>query len=203
MNNRKSALDNNRSIKFRLSALIDSTAIQGPESDESVWVDEEEFAPLASSQTRIALHKIRAFRLATLVRNAFPISAATVDADVSHGKPLVTWDSWTERDGHQIRAGWQLQDGQFRRFVITPHIFGTSFEKKAERFAFARRHPDLSSFAGLDSVLGNPGALTGPFKTESGFGSFGSDFVYKYVKADALTVSQLLRASIWVVESRE
>jgi len=183
-----------------LSALIDSTAAEGPDSDEPVWLNDEELAPIASSQTRSALHKMRAFRLAALVDEQLPAGADVADADVSHGKPLVTWDAWIVREGHKIRAGWQLQDGQFRRFVITPHIFGTSAEKKAERHAFARRHPDLFSFNELDAVLGSLGAATGPFRTESGFGSFGSDFVYKYIKSDALTVSQLLRASTWVVE---
>ena len=182
-----------------VSALIDSTAVQGPESDEPVWLDEDQLTAIASSQTRIALHKMRAFRLAALIDKSLPIDAGAADADVSHGKPLVTWDRWIEREGHQLRVGWQLQDGQFRRFTITPHIFGTSIEKKAERFAFARRNPDLFAFDALDAVLGNPGASTGPFKTESGFGSFGSDFVYKYVRADRLTVSQLLRAHAWIV----
>ncbi|TFB54416.1 PD-(D/E)XK nuclease family protein [Cryobacterium tagatosivorans] len=186
------------SIVRLLSALIESTSVQGPESDEHVWLDEDELAPIASSQTRTALKKMRAFRLAALVGSNLQFADAA-EADVSHGKPLVTWETGIEREGHQIRVGWQLQDGQFRRFAITPHIFGTSLEKKAERFAFARRHPDLFSFDGLDAVLGDPGAPTGPFKTESGFGSFGSDFVYKYVRADTLTVSQLVRASAWVV----
>jgi len=183
-----------------VSALIDSTVVQGPESDEPVWLGHNELAPIASSQTRSALHKMRAFRLAALLNESLPTGADASDAGVSHGKPLVTWNAWIDREGHRICAGWQLQDGQFRRFLITPHILGTSFEKKAERIAFARRHPELFSFETLDVVLGKPGAQVGPARTDSGFGSFGSDFIYKYVKADTLTVSQLIRASAFVVQ---
>lgn len=181
-----------------LSALIAATAVVGPTSAENVWIEEESLAPIASSQTRSALQKMRSFRLAALVDERLALDIDAAYADISHGKPVVTWDSSIEREGQSIRAGWQMQDGQFRRFVTTPHIHGSSPEKKAERVEFAKLHPDLFTFDGLDAVLGVPNALVRPATTESGFGDFSPDFVYKYVSIPDLSVAQLLHAADWV-----
>jgi hypothetical protein len=106
-----------------------------------------------------------------------------------------------EREDHSVWAGWQLQDGQFRRFVITPHILGATAEKKAERVAFARRNPDLFSFTALAGLFGDADLPVRPSTTQSGFGDFSPDFVYQYLAVPAVTVSQLMNAAQWIQSS--
>lgn len=184
-----------------LSALIASTAIRGAASDELVWLNEADLEPIESPQMRQALHKMRSYRLAALVGTTLPLDAEMAEPGLSHGKPLVTWTTGIDVAGEKVRVGWQLQDGQFRRFLITPHIDGSTADKKAARVEFAVRHPQLFGFEGLDEILGVPGAQVKPFKADKQFGHFSPDFIYRYVSVPELSVSRLTHAATWIYNS--
>ncbi len=169
-----------------LSALLDTTIVHSLE--ESAWLDNSQLNEIDSTQTRTALKKLRARRVQAAIAEAGPAVGWT-EADISHGKPLVGWRRHVTVDGIEIEAGWQYQDGQFRRCVVLPHLAGRSAADRLTREEFARSHPDLFDFAQLFAALPLSGS---EYLPRGGIGHFAPEFVYRYVKLPQLTIERLI-----------
>ncbi|OCG74770.1 PD-(D/E)XK nuclease family protein [Microbacterium sediminis] len=176
-----------------LSALLDTTIVRAP--DESAWLDDSELAEIDSKQTRMALRKLRARRVEERIAVEGPRIGWT-GATITHGHPLVEWQRVVRLDGVgddvPIEAGWQYQEGQFRLFVVTPHLAGRSDSDKRAREEFAAAHPELFDFSPLREALA---PLDDVVRPPDRFGHFAPAFVYRYVKVPDLSVAQLIAAT--------
>lgn len=172
-----------------LSALLDTTVVHS--SEESAWLDSSQLAEIDSTQTRTALKKLRARRVQAVIADEGPRVGWT-EADISHSQPLVGWRRHVRVGGIDIQAGWQYQEGQFRRCVVLPHLEGRSEADKLARIEFATAHPELFDFSPLYEVLASP---DGELMPRDRFGHFAPSFVYRYVKAPDQSVEQLVAAT--------
>lgn len=178
-----------------LSALVSSTGIEGPEIEQPVWLTGDLLPSIESPQMRQALHKMRAYRVASLLSSVLPIGRGAVNAAMSHGKPLVTWAVREVREGHSIKIGWQLQEGQFRRYIVTPHLSGRTEADLQARVNFARRNIDLISFDESVASFELTDATVQPSLGGREFGHFKPDFVYRYLKVPNVSVNQLVKVA--------
>lgn len=178
-----------------LSGLLDTTVVRS--LVEGAWLDPTQLSEIDSAQTQSALKKLRARRVQIALDEHGPQSGWT-EADISHSQPLVGWRKHLTVEGHDIQAGWQYQEGQFRLCLVLPHLAGRSDEAKRAREAFAAAHPELFDFSPIHNLLNTPRAAEIP---ATGVRHFSPDFVYRYVKAPGLTVAQLVHASLAIDEA--
>lgn len=168
-----------------LSALLETTIVHSLE--ESAWLDDSQLNEIDSIQTRTALRKLRARRVQAAIAEAGPAVGWT-EADISHGKPLVGWRRHVTVNGIQIEAGWQYQEGQFRRCVVLPHLAGRSEADKLAREEFAGTYPALFDFSPIYKSLSSS---TDEVYPRERYGHFAPTFVYRYVKVSEPSVEQL------------
>ena len=174
-----------------IDALIGHTAITDGD-DEPVWLRQQDLEPISSRQVKASLHKVRARRVAQYLEAV--IDVGWFGGNLSHGQPLVEWAETTQRDGEDINVGWQYQEGQFRRFVVIPHLEARGLEAKARREEWARSHPDLFDFTALSAALGDS-PQKHVMRGGKVYGHFDPDFIYQYVKKSDLTLGNLVAAS--------
>ncbi|MBM9433089.1 PD-(D/E)XK nuclease family protein [Flaviflexus equikiangi] len=172
-----------------LNALLDNTQVHSMQ--EPVWLDDAQFVEIESRQTRSALLKLRANRVKELLIDAIP-RVGQAESGMTHSQPFVGWRRRINLNGIQIEAGWQYQGGQFRLCVVLPHLESHSEQARALREKFAHKHPELFSFEHLFEILN---VSADQIRPDHRFGHFAPSFVYRYVKAPELTVSQLVEAS--------
>lgn len=172
-----------------LNALLDNTLVHS--TQEPVWLDDDQLHEVESKQTRSALLKLRANRIKELLIDAGP-QVGWAEAGMSHSQPLVGWRRMVNLDGIQVEAGWQYQGGQFRMCIVLPHLHSRSEQARVSREEFAGNHPELFSFENLFNILR---VTDNRVRPDHRFGHFAPSFVYRYVKAPDLTVTQLIEAS--------
>jgi len=168
-----------------LHALLDATSVRS--EDEPVWMSEDRLSSVASSQTRAALRKARAQRVADVVGKHIRSSERSVGFGLTNSTPLVEWFGPATVDGRNVWLGWQLQGSQFRRAVVFgPELEGRSTEARQRREIESRRHPEFFAFPA------EAGGLPGGRKE---FNHFAPGFVYRYLKTPNMTIGQLKRAA--------
>lgn len=168
-----------------LHALLDAMSVAS--DDESVWTPDEALAAVTSSQTRAALRKARAQRVAEVVGDRIGATGRAVKFGLTNATPLVEWFGPATVGGHNLWLGWQLQGNQFRRAVVFgPELEGRSAESRDAREAVSREHPEFFAF---------PAALGGTPAGRKEFNHFAPGFVYRYVKVPGLTIAQLEAAA--------
>lgn len=170
-------------------------AAVGVESEaEPVWLTGEMLAVISSSQTRAALQKARAQRVANELELALPGLDEPPKASMTNATPLVEVLQYAYIDGVHAHFGWQLQGTQFRRAVAyhDPAITGRDDASRRRREDLSREHPE---FFALPSVVGSERA------GRKEFSHFAPNFVYQYAKAGAMTVGELVAAAREVRES--
>ena len=110
---------------------------------------------------------------------------------MSNATPLVESFEYVYTRGMHLHLGWQLQGDQFRRAAVyhDQSISGRSEESRRLREDVSREHPEFYSFpAPLPQAVGG----------RKEFNHFAPSFVYKYVKASALTIAELKSAAVEV-----
>lgn len=182
------------SLARDLQTLVDAAAVR--DDDESVWIPSEALAAIGSNQTRAALQKARAMRVARRVRMLSLAPHWYVRADMTRGVPLVEAFARVIDDGLAVRLGWQLQGDQLRRAVIfdEPSARGRSDSHKERRIDLARAHPDWFS---MPSAIGASKGGRGEFN------HYAPDFIYRYVTARSATIAELVDAVEAVRDSIE
>ncbi len=148
-----------------------------------------------------ALAKLRALSVEQRLRRALleaGVRTCEVKSGYSKGWPLLEW--FAPLGGVAgARSGWQLQDGQFRLAIVTPHLGGRDAAGRQARFAFASGREELFDFTHIDAALGTAGSPTLPSAGSGGrpgFNRFDPDFTYRYKKTPDLTVAQLEAAAV-------
>jgi hypothetical protein len=144
-----------------------------------------------------AMGKLRAWSVAQCVSRALGaagIGNIDVESAFTNGTPLNSWFCPISC-APGAKAGWQLQNNQFRLAIITPHLRGVSEEKVKERFDFAKHNERFFDFSDVDTHLRTVDVPTQPPK---GFGRYNPDFVYRYKKVPDITVKQLEEAAVAV-----
>lgn len=170
-------------------------AAVGVESEaEPVWLTGDMLAVISSSQTRAALQKARAQRVANELELALPGLDEPPQASMSNATPLVEVFQYAYIGGVHAHFGWQLQGTQFRRAVVyhDPAIKGWDDSSRRRREDLSREHPE---FFALPSVVGSERA------GHKEFNHFAPNFVYQYAKVGAITVGELIAAARQVRES--
>ncbi|WP_108249994.1 hypothetical protein [Planctomonas deserti] len=169
-----------------LHHLVSAVDLQS--DDERVWLPDSLLSAISSSQMRAALHKARAQRVARALNNFLPDLEQPAAGGMSNATPLVESFEYVYTRGMHLHLGWQLQGSQFRRAAVyhDQSISGRSQESRRLREDVSREHPDFYSFpAPLPQTLGG----------RKEFNHFAPSFVYKYVKAPSLTISELKAAA--------
>jgi hypothetical protein len=181
-----------------LSELVTEVVVTDPKETIRLPLDVE--AALGDDRLASVMAKLRARSVAQHVSAALRDAGCRqtdVGSGLTHAKSLVEWFIRVNR-APEARAGWQLQENQFRLALICPHLKGSEPEKRHARFEFAKANEDLFDFNVIDDILGT---RTAPFipdlRTSShGFRRFDPDFVYRYKQTPELTVAQLEAAAL-------
>jgi PD-(D/E)XK nuclease superfamily len=181
-----------------LSDLVSRVVVTDPKETIQLPLDVE--GALGDDRLASVMAKLRAHSVANCVALALRdagFGQAEVGSGLTHAQSLVEWFIGVER-APEARAGWQLQEDQFRLALIAPHLKGTQPEQRQARFEFAKANEDLFDFAAIDDILGTSAAPLMPILRASshGFNRFDPDFVYRYKQAPDLTVAQLEAAAV-------
>ena len=192
------ALESDRSWEAetmrRYAALIgdiEALAVRGAGTvrlDDPVWPAGRVLEALPNPQLRTALQKLRAHCVAVEINRGVPGLAAPAHGDMSRATPLVEVLARTRADGYDVKLGWQLQGGQFRRSVtfLDESLVGRTAEARDRRVAVAREHPEWFAMP-VGDRHGHDG--------RGEYNHFDPDFLYRYVKVPELSVRQLLEAA--------
>jgi len=175
-----------------LSKLVAKVVVAN--TNETVALPDDTRNVLSDSRLISSMEKLRAESVAQRVRQTLPeeMNGIPVKSGFAHGAPLLDWFCPVNL-APDARAGWQLQDGQFRLALILPHLAGTSEQKIRDRFQFAKMNENLFDFSYLDEHLDTAGKSTLPPSNK--FGRYNPAFVYRYKKVSNLTVIQLKKAA--------
>lgn len=182
-----------------LSDLADRVIVADP--DETVDMPADVQAALGDGRLSSAMGKLRARSVAQQVEAALKdagVADPTIEAGLTRAKPLVSWYGRLASEP-RARAGWQLQEKQFRLAIIAEHLRGRDPEQRDLRVAFARKHENLFDFGVVDDILGTRGmpVVPGPDATgQHGFRRFDPDFLYRYKRVDRITVAQLAQVAV-------
>ncbi len=168
-----------------LLLIMELTQVQ--DDGEPVQLDGDRLATLKRIRLHDVVQKLRARQLAHRVTEllaADGITSAVTASDLTNGAVLVEASvPWCGDD----TVGWQLQGGQWRRFLRLRRLSGRGDEAKDRRAQLART--DCAEWFDF-SLEGELGAFQeGPAE---GFNHYDPDFVYRYVKLPGLTVGELL-----------
>lgn len=173
------------------------------DSNETVALPEDVQNALGDDRLTAGLARLRARSVAHRVSQALDaagIAEAAVESGFTNDLPLNSWFAPIDR-APSARAGWQLQNNQFRLAIITPHLEGRSEAERQARYEFANANEDLFDFGYLDEILGTAASPTRPSPRRNsplGFNRFDPDFVYRYKEAPHLEVGQLEKAAVAV-----
>ncbi|SMH50433.1 hypothetical protein SAMN06295885_3537 [Rathayibacter oskolensis] len=169
-----------------LQHLVSSTDVVSEQ--ERVWLSDAELSAVSSSQTRAALQKARAQRIARLISREVPGRHRDVEHGMTRSVALVSCFEHIRIRGVDAWAGWQLQGAQFRRAVIfdDPAVRGRGAAFSERRAALARSLPELFV---MPTVL----ELERAGRNE--FNHYAPDFVYQYGRVPSLSVRRLLDAA--------
>mgnify|MGYP003557800136 CR=1 FL=1 len=172
-----------------LHQLVSAVDVQS--DAERVWLPDSLLSAISSSQMRAALRKARAQRVARVLNDLLPELEQPAAGGMSNATPLVESFEYVYTRGMHLHLGWQLQGDQFRRAAVyhDQSISGRSEESRRLREDVSREHPEFYSFpAPLPQAVGG----------RKEFNHFAPSFVYKYVKASALTIAELKSAAVEV-----
>lgn len=188
-----------------LSDLVSRVVVTEPKETIGLPLDMEAALGddrLASVMTKLRAHSV-AGRVTVALREA-GLGQGEVASGLTHSQSLVEWFIRIGR-APEARAGWQLQENQFRLALIVPHLKGTEPGKREARFEFAKANEDLFDFATVDGILGTTKVplMPTPSITSHGFNRFDPDFVYRYKQTPDLTVEQLEAAAIVIARRME
>jgi hypothetical protein len=171
------------------------------DSNETVSLPSDVQKALGDDRLTSTMGKLRAKSVAQRISQALDeagIADTFVESGLTKSLPLLSWFHSIDRaPGAQVC--WQLQDGQFRLALITPHLSGASEAERQARYDFAKANEDLFDFVLLDDILGTAGSAAKPLprpENPLGFNRFDPDFVYRYKKTPYLTVAQLEVAAV-------
>jgi len=166
-------------------------AVEVSSDDEPVWLSPELLNQVSSSQTRNAILKARAQRVARMLNEVIPGLEGAADHWFTRGNPLVDALEYTVVDGLQVDLGWQLQGSQFRRAVVyyEDSVQGRGTDGRAAREALSRKHPEFF-------IL--PEALRGARGGKKEFNHYAPAFVYVYANQPTMTIGQLKQAAMEV-----
>lgn len=169
-----------------LHELVSAVDVQS--DSERVWLQDSLLSAISSSQMRAALRKARAQRVARVINGFLPGLEQPAAGGMSNATPLVESFEYVYTRGMHLHLGWQLQGNQFRRAAVyhDQSISGRSQESRRLREDVSREHPEFYTFpASLPQTLGG----------RKEFNHFAPSFVYKYVKAPAVTIAELKTAA--------
>jgi hypothetical protein len=152
--------------------------------DEPVWLSDGLLSTISSSQMRAALRKARAHRVAQAI-NAAVTLGDPAKSGMSNSVPLVESFEYVKSSGMHLHLGWQLQGNQLRRAVVhhDEAIAGRSEASRRAREDASRAHPEFFAFP-----LRTPRERSG----RKEFNHFAPKFVYQYVRAESLTINDLI-----------
>lgn len=156
-------------------------------------------SPFSKLRGASVAHRLRASLIEAGVR------VTDIEAGYTNGRSLLSWYA-PIACAEQATAGWQLQGGQFRLALVTPHLAGTSDDKRHARFIFAKDHETLFDFRDVDAILGTTDTATMPSvgpKNQLGFNRYDPDFTYRYKLTPDLTVAQLEAAAVVIARRTE
>ena len=177
-----------------LSSLIEATTATETGYSEPIWPSSEFIGQIKSRQLRAAVLKLRGYRLAALANRHLGESQGSATAGMTNSTPFVQHLIEITLGDHEVSVGWQVQGSQFRRFMVIPHLSGTSKKMQEQRAVFAGQYPELFSFNRIRSALNSKDVDAMP-KDPAAFLRFNPDFVYRYLKVPNLSVDQFLSAT--------
>ncbi|PKQ25160.1 MAG: hypothetical protein CVT64_11135 [Actinobacteria bacterium HGW-Actinobacteria-4] len=174
------------SLARDLHALVSAVDVASP--DEPVWLEGPLVEVISSSQTRSALIKARAQRVARWINDAIPTLEQSANSGLTRATPLVESFEYIHTQGVHVHLGWQLQGSQFRRGAIyhDESIQGKDAASRSAREEVSRRHPEFFAM---------PGSLPQGRGGRKEFNHFAPNFVYTYVNAPGLTLRELVQAA--------
>lgn len=187
-----------------LTDVVEEVVVSEPEEPVSMPPDVEEALGERLAST---LSKLRALSVAQELTQALKEAAVElteVESGYSKGEPHLSWFAPIDA-APGARAGWQLQGGQFRLALVTPHLHGKTAAKREDRFAFARANEGLFDFGAIDEILGTSEAPLMPAPVPGkplGFNRFDPNFTYRYKRAPDLTVAQLEAAAVAIARRK-
>ncbi|KQS00740.1 hypothetical protein ASG12_07725 [Williamsia sp. Leaf354] len=138
-----------------------------------------------------SLSKLRARYVVTHIERALeaPSMKRWPSVGFSNGAPATEVSYALTNTKRSTIVGWQLQGAQLRLFAVLPSLAGRTAAARAKREQWGDSNPELFDFSEYESIL-QRGSLTSlPLKKP--FNRFDPDFIYRYVDASDITVSQL------------
>lgn len=163
---------------------------------EDAFLVPESLSKSLPKQAVTGLVKARAAHSAAVIRHELALMAIFadgVDSGMSHSLPRLSWFAEVILGDVKFHAGWQYQGGTLSLALILDHLEGKGSAAKLRRAEFARLLPEFFSFDHVDDILGTAGiGVSTSTKKEGPFGHFDPNFIYRYKKAESLTVQQLI-----------
>jgi hypothetical protein len=178
-----------------IASLTNIATLVAPTSDtETFLLDGDVLELLEQVRLDDAMQKFRTFAMRLRVEealNAADIVVDEVESGFRNATPLLSVKVATADEG---QIGWQLQGGQWRRFVIVPPKHGGRGDLAREkRSAYVQsQHAAWLNFHTEQEI--------GPFAPapDAAFKHFAPDFAYNYVRVPELTVATLLELAVGV-----
>jgi hypothetical protein len=171
-----------------IAVLRQIAELTAPSAAQPLLLDADAVALLQDVRLHDVFQKLRTRRVRHLLEQHLHDAGVDVDdleSSFRNGTPLLS-GRVTLADGAEI--GWQLQGGQWRRFVIVPdNLKGRSQAKREERIAYADAHHTSWFDFSAEQRLG-------PFQPapSSDYKHFAPDFLYDYVRVSGISVSMVL-----------
>jgi hypothetical protein len=176
-----------------LSDVVESIAIV--DENELVDLDIDRRTMLSHARLESLADKARFNQLRQLIEldHEAGDEGARFAVGFTNGLPLVEC-FWTFRrvGDAEDRVGWQYQNRQWRLAMQLWSLAGKSENDRARRMSFAAEHEAWFDFGALDRAVGGATRWTPPRSASTGFNRYDPDFVYRYRRLDAPTVSEVL-----------
>jgi hypothetical protein len=175
-----------------LSVVLDRIAIS--EDRELVDLDPERQRILVRARLDSLATKARFLQLRQLLRlDLEPGSeGAGFNVGFTNGLPLVEC-FWTFRSvgAKEDRVGWQYQNHQWRLAMQLRTLAGRGESDRARRMSFAAEHETWFDFDALSRAVGDSVSWGAPRTISTGFNRYDPDFVYRYRRVNAPSVSHV------------
>jgi len=171
-----------------LVELADLVSVR--KADESVLLQSNIVRPLAAARVGDAAQKLRTHQIGAALRAKLAKEALGVrfSSGFTNGEPLL--EAFVPLGGEDM-VGWQYQHEQFRLALILASRAGRGETARREREAYARRYESWFDF-GLFEQLVAGGERGRRRIAADGFNGYEPDFIYRYRRAEGITVGQVL-----------
>ncbi|MGJ0119603.1 hypothetical protein ACQ7HM_10395 [Williamsia sp. MIQD14] len=171
----------------RLAGLLEV----GPGGNEPVHTNSILSAATNDPQLVSALSKLRARNVVTHIERMLDEAqfGRASGTGFSNGSPLIEMSYALGKTKRATRLGWQLQGDQLRLCAVLPTLAGRTALTRERRELWGSTNQSAFDFGPYEEVF-DRGPLEA-FPLKKPFNRFDPDFIYRYVDAKGITVSQL------------